>query len=313
MALEFKKQKPIKQNKPAFFNGKVLIALVLCVILVSIVYLWLSGDNRKSMVTTLFGSSPQTQQSTKVSEVPISELDAPIRDLLKSMVKIPSGTFHMGSNLGDIYEEPVHTVTLSGFEIGAFEVTQAQYEAIMGKYANPSKFIGPNTQNYPVQNVSWKYAMSFCDKLSTKTGRVFTLPTEAQWEYACRAGSTGNYCFGDDENMLGEYAWYEKNSYDRESGNHPHPVGTLKPNAWGLYDMHGNVSEWCLDSGHRNYDGAPSDGSAWETPREYSRVLRGGCYYFEAKLCRSNRRGNLVPESHDDSLGFRVVLVNSVR
>jgi formylglycine-generating enzyme required for sulfatase activity len=201
-----------------------------------------------------------------------------------------------------MYDTPVHEVTLAGFEIGAYEVTQAQYAAVMG--TNPSYYQGPGTENNPVEMVNWYEAREFCTQLSAQTGRTFTLPSEAQWEYACRAGSTTLYSFGDDDGQLGNYAWYGANS-----NGITHPVGTKLPNVWGLYDMHGNVLEWCLDSWHSDYTGAPTDGSAWEPETGPTRMVRGGCFAMEAWLCRSAIRLNAYTESPSFTRGFRVVAV----
>ena len=155
-------------------------------------------------------------------------------------VLIPAGTFQMGSNDGDSDEKPVHTVRLSRpFYLGKYEVTQAQWEAVMGN--NPSQFKGDS--NRPVEQVSWDDVQEFIRRLNTKeSGARYRLPTEAEWEYAARAGSTTAYSFGDGVGQLGQYAWYDGNA-----GNTTHPVGQLQPNAWGLYDMHGNVWEWVQD------------------------------------------------------------------
>lgn len=177
---------------------------------------------------------------------------------------IPAGTFTMGEG------DTAHQVTLKkSFEMGVFEVTQEQYEKVMGK--NPSKFKGANN---PVEQVSWNDAVEFCRKLSelreeNTAGHVYRLPTEAEWEYACRSGTSTSYSFGNDKSELGEYAWYKDNS-----GEKTHPVGKKKPNAWGLYDMHGNVFEWCQD-----YYGQPSTDPATDPmgPKSGSdRVFRGG-------------------------------------
>ncbi len=185
---------------------------------------------------------------------------------------IPPGEFMMGEG-GD-----QHKVTLTrGFYMQTTQVTQGQWKAVMGN--NPSKF--KKGDEYPVESVSWDDAQEFVRKLneSGKTD-LYSLPTEAEWEYACRAGTDTAYCFGDDADRLGEYAWYDKNS-----GEKPHPVGQLKPNAWGLFDMHGNVWEWCQDW-HGDYSGA-SSGSR--------RVYRGGSFFDAARNCRSAYRGYNAP------------------
>ena len=153
------------------------------------------------------------------------------------------------------------------FYLGKYEVTQEQWEAVMG--SNPSNFKGPKN---PVEQVSWDDCQEFLDKLNAKAGGQggkFVLPTEAQWEYACRAGSTGKFCFGDDEKQLGEYAWYDENSDSKT-----HPVGEKKPNAWGLYDMHGNVWEWCQDW-YGAYGAEAVDDPSGPTTGS-GRVFRGG-------------------------------------
>ena len=172
-----------------------------------------------------------------------------------------------------------------GFSIGVHEVTQSQDESVMG--ANPSSFKGANN---PVENVSWDDAVAFCAKLSAlpaevAAGRVYRLPTEAESEYACRAGTTTGYSFGDDAQDLGEYAWFSDNS-----GNTTHGVGEKLPNDWGLCDMHGNVFEWCSDA----------VGSY--------RVFRGGSWYYEAAYCRSAYRYSLAPSFRSAYLGFRLAL-----
>ncbi len=213
------------------------------------------------------------------------------------MVYIRGGSFQMGSNNGDSDEKPVHTVSLADFWMGKYEVTQGQWQAIMGN--NPSGFKG---SNLPVERVSWNDCKEFIGKLNSKTGKNFNLPSEAQWEYACRAGSTTRFCFGDSDSGLGDYAWYTSNS-----GNKTHPVGRKKPNTWGLYDIHGNVWEWCEDWHHDSYGGAPADGSAWLSPASSLRVLRGGAWCFGTVNCRSADRGWSIPSGSGNDLGFRVI------
>jgi len=154
------------------------------------------------------------------------------------MVSLPAGQFLMGSSESD-YGKPQHQVKVNSFAIGKYPVTQAQYQAVMGN--NPSHFKN-NPQN-PVEQVSWDDAQAFCQKLSEITGKNYRLPTNSEWEYACRAGTTTTYYFGDDASELEDYGWYKKNSNDTT-----HIVGQKKPNGWGLYDMHGNVCEWCADT-----------------------------------------------------------------
>lgn len=212
------------------------------------------------------------------------------------MVWVPGGLFMMGSKQRD-EEKPPHQVNVKGFWMGKFQVTQEQYEKVVGN--NPSHFMGLRN---PVEQVSWGDAVAFCRKLAEKTGKHYALPSEAQWEYACRAGNQGKWCFGDNENLLPDYAWYDKNS-----GSKTHPVGEKKANAWGLNDMEGNVWEWCQDWYHDNYNGAPMDGSAWETPAGQDRVLRGGSWAVSPSGTRSAYRGGYLPGFGDFRRGFRIL------
>ena len=213
----------------------------------------------------------------------------------------PAGSFQMGSVANDD-EKPVHKVSLAnGFYAGVYPVTQAEYEAVMGK--NPSHFKGPKR---PVEQVNWAEGVEFCAKLSAICGREIRLPTEAEWEYSCRAGSKGEYCNGEGEALLKRVGWFDANS-QKET----HPVGELQPNEWGLYDCHGNVWEWCADwyadwYGDKAYQrgecvdpSGPQSGS--------SRVYRGGSWFYDAGRCRSARRGRSDPSSRYHDLGFRCV------
>jgi len=172
---------------------------------------------------------------------------------------------------------------------------------------NPSYFEN-NPQN-PVEQVSWDDAKAFCQKLSQITGKTYRLPTEAEWEYACRAGTTTRYYFGDDANQLENYAWYKGNSHGTT-----HPVGQKKPNAWGLYDMTGNVWEWCEDDWHNNYIAASDDGSAWlnnDNRSQPKKCLRGGSWGLYPNNCRSAFRLNYYRRAFRYiDLGFRVVCDN---
>ena len=231
------------------------------------------------------------------------------------LVLIPKGTFMMGSPESDVNRqknETQHEVTISkGYYLGVCEVTQAQYEKVIGK--NPSSFpvakVGNENADLPVENVSWDDAVEFCKKLSDlpeekKAGRVYRLPTEAQWEYGCRAGSKTAYAFDDEEGLLPEYGWFKRNSSDRT-----HTVGLLEPNAWGLYDMHGNVWEFCSDRYGDYPKGAVSDPSGPSGPKEGSgRVFRGGSWGLGAARCRSAFRDWDAPSIRGSFLGFRVAL-----
>ncbi len=211
-------------------------------------------------------------------------------------VLIPGGTFEMGSNDGESDEKPVHQVTLSPYFMSKTLVTQAVWHKIMN--TDPSRFKG---NDLPVESVYWQDYVEFCKKVG------LSLPTEAQWEYACRAGSKTRWCFGDDEAQLEEYAWYNKNS-----DNQTHPVAQKKPNAYGLYDMHGNVWEWVLDW----YSDYPSNSAADPVgPKDgSSHVHRGGSLYLDASGCRSARRDRWGAGYRSGALGFRVCVfgLNSI-
>ncbi len=216
------------------------------------------------------------------------------------LVRIEAGGFRMGSDQGDSDEMPVHDVRITkGFWLARTEVTQAQWEAVMGYNASQSEFYGGDL---PVERVSWRDCQEFLRTLNARVGgALFRLPTEAEWEYACRAGGAADYCFGEAAGQLGDYAWYQGNA-----GGRTHPVGQRKPNSWGLFDMHGNVWEWCEDTWHDSYEGAPTDGSAWVEADSALRVVRGGSWYGDARRCRSACRLGGAPSGRSGYLGFRV-------
>jgi formylglycine-generating enzyme required for sulfatase activity len=221
------------------------------------------------------------------------------------MVDIPAGKFNMGSNEYED-EKPIHQVIVPAFQIGKYPITQAQYQAVMGN--NPSRFSG-NPQN-PVESVTWFNAQAFCEKLSQLTGKNYRLPTETEWEYACRAGTETLFSFGDDREQLGDYAWFDGNS-----NNTTHPVGEKQPNPWEIYDMHGNVWEWCADQHHENYVNKPDNirenGSlAWRDnniTNASSIIRRGGSWCRDPLVCSSAYRGRSVAEICNHDIGFRVV------
>ena len=219
------------------------------------------------------------------------------------LVLIPAGKFMMGSPKEEKdrqdSEGPQHEVAISKpFYMAVYPVTQEQYEKVTGK--NPSHFKG--AQN-PVENVNWDDAVGFCKHLSQKTGKTVQLPTEAQWEYACRAGSTTRFCYGDDndDSKLGDYAWYTGNS-----GGTTHPVGQKKPNDWGLYDMHGNIWQWCSDLYDEKYYANSPKTDPQGPATSSARVLRGGGWGASPALSRSATRGGWGWGGRDIYNGFRV-------
>jgi len=207
-------------------------------------------------------------------------------------VWVKPGSFIMGSNNGNPDEMPPHQVNLlNGFYMQTTEVTQAQWMAVME--INPSEFKG---NNLPVDNVSWHDVQQFIQKLNQKGIGNFRLPTEAEWEYSCRAGTTGD--FAGDPNLMG---WY------KDSGYKTHPVGTKLPNAWGIYDMHGNVAEWCQDSYSKDYFESASSGDSKKTNSNSDRVTRGGSWRDYTGICRSSYRFRVPPEFRLSYNGFRLV------
>jgi formylglycine-generating enzyme required for sulfatase activity len=247
------------------------------------------------------------------------------------LIAIPAGEFVMGSPVDEPErasdEGPQHRVRLEWFLMGQTPITQAQWRAVarlvppVGQRwqrelpLNPSRFADqPDSDQRPVERVSWQDAIEFCRRLSEFTGDVYTLPSEAQWEYACRAGTTTPFAFG--ETITPELANYDANCTYANGPNGEYrqqttPVGSFPANAWGLQDMHGNVWEWCLDCWHANYQDAPFDGSAWlkkdADESGATRLLRGGSWGLDPWGCRSACRGLGRPDNAFDSVGLRVV------
>lgn len=218
------------------------------------------------------------------------------------LVPIPAGTFQMGSPEAEDGRKPgevQHSVTISdSFYMGVYEVTQSQYEQIMG--TNPSGNVGADL---PVDHVTWFDAVAFCGALTTMDPKfTYRLPTEAEWEYACRAGSTTRYYWGDDPKIEGidAYAYYKENADGKT-----HPVGGKRPNPWGLFDMNGNVWEWCLDWMGPYPDGDATDPRGPDAGEQ--KVCRGGCWAYDATRCRSAERNEAPADSVHPNLGIRVV------
>ncbi len=291
------------------------IALSLLLVALITVGAWIAGGCPPARLILRYGLTPgcdPTGQTRTVEGI--------------VFVEIGPGCFRMGSDLGaaggDFLgklcarlglpwgdrpvpsdEMPVHWVEFPrGFWIARTEVTNAQYEAFRPEHAR-SEYTPGNRD--PVVDVPWEDAKKYCAWLSKQSGLSIRLPSESEWECACRAGSRSEFSFGDDEKLIDEYAWYDAN-YDIRA----HEVETLRANAWGLHDFHGNVWEWCEDTYHENYEGAPADGTAWTEDGEVFLgspilVIRGGSFRYTTEYCRSALRYWSMPVDLDGDLGFR--------
>jgi len=228
-------------------------------------------------------------------------------------ISIPTGDFMMGSPTSEsdrYHDEESHSVSIDSFELMATEVTQRMWEEVMGvsieyqfSSANDDYGLAGTGDDYPIYYVSWNDCQEFISELnSIDPDHTYRLPTEAEWEYACRAGSRTAFYWGnsDSDSTMNEYCWYAVNS-DSEA----HPVGILQPNDWGLYDMSGNVWEWCEDNYAEDYADCPTDGSAHEGP-ETRRILRGGGWFFYPSYCRSAYRNLDSPDYANSNIGFRL-------
>jgi sulfatase modifying factor 1 len=240
-------------------------------------------------------------------EIPVESTTNTISMKLKL---IHAGTFLMGSSeseKGRYDEEQQHKVTISKpFYMQTTEVTQGQWKAVMGTEPWKGEDYVKEGDNYPAVYVSWDDAVAYCKKLSEKESKTYRLPTEAEWEYACRAETKTTWSFGDDEASLGDYAWHDKNAFDIDE-RYAHQVGLKKPNAFGLYDMHGNVSEWCYDYFGEDYYKQSSEKDPTGPTSGSSRVWRGGSWYSGARYARSAYR---YADYHGDRFGdngFRLV------
>jgi formylglycine-generating enzyme required for sulfatase activity len=246
-----------------------------------------------------------------VDAQPAPDTDKLLQRFLEEFVPLTPGqgkfpaTFLMGSDKGAPAEEqPAHKVTLAyPFAIAKYEVTQELYAAIIGN--NPSRWKGPRNS---VEMVNWDEAQEFCRRITLELRKrkliagdeAIRLPSEAEWEYACRAGTATRFSFGDDVKDLGDFAWFTGNA----KGNDP-PVGVKKPNPWGLYDMHGYVWEWCLDAWRADYQNAPADGSPVQADKAKKRTIRGGAWTEPADSCRSAFRVGAPVETRSAAIGLR--------
>ncbi|MEH2046506.1 formylglycine-generating enzyme family protein [Nostoc sp.] len=249
------------------------------------------------------------------------------------MVAIPGGKFLMGSPENELErrnsESPQHSVIVQPFFMGKFPVTQSQWAVVaalekvnIDLNPDPSDFKGANR---PVECVSWDDAIEFCARLSNKTEKTYRLPSEAEWEYACRAGTTIPFYFGetittDLANYRGTDWNYQGTLYRGNYGQGPKgefreqttDVGKFPPNPFALFDMHGNIWEWCQDAWHKNYNGAPTEGSTWISDNE-DRLLRGGSWYHNPRSCRSAFRSMIARDVRGNDVGFRVVVAAPLR
>jgi formylglycine-generating enzyme required for sulfatase activity len=235
------------------------------------------------------------------------------------MVFIPAGEFLMGDEGGDDDEKPVHRVRLSAFAMDISEVTQEAFKAMLGR--NPAKWPGPGK---PVERISWFSAIQYCNMRSTREGFKpcydlktmkcdftadgYHLPTEAQWEYACRAGTAGRWSFGDDASELGKYAWFKGNA-----AKTTHAVKLKRPNPWGLFDMHGGVAEWCNDFYAEHYDAGQPQQDPQGPASGQQRVLRGGSWASDEDACRSAARNKESPGLADVCFGYEAYGFRCVR
>ena len=265
------------------------VILLMVIIIGGIVWLTLAKTRKPSPSTAQSEQEKLTENKLPPTGQSFTEK---INGIEIQMVSVPGGTFLMGSPLSetgrDKDEGPQNDTTVQSFDMSKYEVTQAQYKAVMG--TNPSSFKG---DELPVDSVSWNDAVEFCRKLSQISGREYRLPTEAEWEYACRAGTSGPYA-----GKIDTMTWYGANS-----GNQTHPVGQKQPNGFGLYDMYGNVWEWC-QSKYSPYPYNATDGREALQDTDV-RVMRGGSWESSVSSCRSAYRRRVVPDLR--SVGFRVV------
>mgnify|MGYP005640386977 CR=1 FL=1 len=285
---------------------KTKLGLLLLMLLIAV-----GCDDSTHLGQTAEQPQPEPQPDPVPADLPVIELPSFTNTLDMTFKEIPAGTFMMGSpeeEIGRDDDETQHPVTISkAFYMQTTEVTQGQWKGVMGTEpwkGKPTVKEGPNNA---ATYVSWVDAIAYCEKLSEKEGKTYRLPTEAEWEYACRAGTETRWSFGDDEKVLGDYAWYDKNVAEIVSEQYAHQVGLKKPNAFGLYDMHGNVYEWCHDYYEEDYYKQSREKDPTGPASGSFRVLRGGAWRYFAPLTRSAFRKWSVADSRRNLGGFRLV------
>lgn len=297
-------RQPDKKKKGYFFwIGTYVILITVAIFIVIELRTLGQEDSIENKVNTLENLPMQESQVKQTSTTP-TPANNQTQFLEPDMVRIPAGSFQMGSNSGRNDEKPIHIVRLKGFSMGRYEVTFDEFDlfakAISRKLPSDQ---GWGRGDRPVI-VSLDDAQAYANWLSDKTGKLYRLPSEAEWEYAARAKTTSKYYWGDKENVAEDYAWFSKNSKDKT-----HPVGQKKPNKFGLYDMSGNIWEWVQDCWHGSYDHAPTDGSPWlvQNGGDCSlRVLRGGSWSDYPWTLRSAARNGYYPGSRSYFNGFRL-------
>ena len=273
----------------------------------------LQGIDKKEITLPLVKLSVADQQYVKAQLTSDSSASKTITNTVGMKLNlIPAGTFLMGSpeteegrsRWGDEHQ---HKVTISkAFYMQTTEVTQAQWKAVMGTEPWKGKDYVKEGPDYAASYVSWDDAVAYCKKLSEKEGKTYRLPTEAEWEYSCRAGTKTIWSSGNNETELGDYAWYDENAYDIDV-KYAHQVKRKKPNAFGLYDMHGNVWEWCSDYlGGDYYKQSPEKDPTGPTSGS-KRVMRGGSWRYGSRYTRSAYRDRLVADFRGANIGFRLV------
>ncbi len=286
----------VKKNKLVWLIPSIIVPLISVIVVFSLFNQ--KGPVKNVKETIVVETGPTEEEIT-------TDVASEIIEVNKDMVFVKGGCFEMGDIPGDgnTNEKPVHQACVKDFYMGKYEVTQGQWKTVMGN--NPSNY--KQGDNYPVESVSWEDVQTFIEKLNQETGRNYRLPTEAEWEYAARAGITTRWYCGDNEECLDSVAWYLANSE-----NKTHPVGTKQPNNWGLYDMSGNVWEWCQDWYSSSYYTSPETNPT-RPETGPGRVVRGGSWSDYARLCRSSNRRSFGPSDVDFNLGFRLVLPQAIR
>lgn len=306
----------IKTNRTSrvillFFNCNTSLRSITILLVVSVIIL--SSCNAKPDKVHEQVLKEEQQVNNKVGQYKLGDTDSILLpdDISLDMLWIPEGIYKRGASSNELdrleNEEPQHEVTLTnGFWMSKYEVNKAQWLSVMGTEPWKNQFLVLDEPDSPAVYVSWDDAQTFIDKLNVLTGRSFRLPTEAEWEYAARAGTTTRFYWGDDEDysVMKEYAWFKDNAFETDE-HYAHIVGQKKPNAWGLYDISGNVWEWCQDwyayypTGKHTDPKGPNEG-------DY-KVLRGGSWFFYGGFSRSSRRDHYPPSVRSYEFGFRIV------